>query len=79
MIEACLRLLRIALVRVAIFLVPILFLFFIVFLIGLFSKTEIVSYRASTGDKVKVFWLHSVYGQWYAVSVTSGTKDCRRQ
>jgi hypothetical protein len=59
-------LLRIALVRVVIFFVLIMFRFFIVFLIGLFSKTDIVSYQAIREDKVKAFWIISVHAQWYA-------------
>ncbi len=56
-----LRLLRVAFVRVVIFFVPVIFLF-VVFFVGFFSKTDIVSYgfirRVRTGALRKC-WAHA--------------------
>jgi hypothetical protein len=79
MIEACLRLLRIALVRIVVFFVLIMLVFFVVvFIIGLFSKMGSASYRPIKGDTVKVWWIHSRIPQWYAspLLATTGLAGC---
>ena len=69
-------------VIIAIFFFAVAFVFvfvFLFFLVGLLSKEDIGWYRAISAVNANVLWIHSVHGQWYAVSVTTGTKDYRRQ
>ena len=63
---------------IAIFLFVVVFLF-VLFLVGLLAKEDIGRYGAMSAVNANVLWIHSVHGQWYAVSVTTGTKDYRRQ
>ena len=71
--------LRVAVVRVAIiviFFLSVVFLF-VFFLVGLLAKNDIGCYGAISAVSANVLWIHSVHGQWYAVSVTTETMDCR--
>ena len=67
--------LRVAVVRVAIiviFFLSVVFLF-VFFLVGLLAKNDIGCYGAISAVSANVLWIHSVHGQWYAVSVTTET------
>jgi hypothetical protein len=67
-VRYALRLLRVVLVGVVIFFVPVIFLLFVVFFVGFFSKTDIVSYgfiRRAGAGAVRKYWAHA---QWYAPS-----------
>jgi hypothetical protein len=64
-------------VTIVIFFFVFVFLF-VLFLVGLLPKEDIGCYGAMSAVSANVLWIHSVHGQSYAVSVTTGTKDRQR-